>query len=245
MGEGDIASIGQRSDTESFLGSQIFVGVGDIPISDTNDTGVFLRFPVESGLFLPFKVVHILTFELHGEISLMHVDRHQCLHLGSINLGSVVLETHGGQELHHGLNVLSLLLEGGFFVLSSSVEGLGKLLGPDDLNSDQGDLGAVSLDEVSELHVEASSAGGSTNISHGVLHVLLELEKPSLDISLTLGVIDEGDGFFIRSQHGVQFSDHLLRRSLLLGVLIKGDFIDGIEELFEIFLDVGGLRSLR
>jgi len=82
--QSNIASICKWSDTQSFFRTNELIRIITIPICDGNNQGVQIWFPVQSSLLLPLKVVHVFTFYFVGQISLMHLDRHQCFYLSSI-----------------------------------------------------------------------------------------------------------------------------------------------------------------
>lgn len=176
LGEGDVASISQGGDTESFLGSEELVRVLAVPISDGNDAVVHVLFPVDSGLFLPIKVGDVFAFDFHSQISLMHVDSNDGFDLLSFDGGREVFETHAGEEFHHLLDFSSLRLHSSFFVLGGSFESFSEFLSPHGLNSDQSDLRSVRLDEVSHLgNVDVGTLGTSSSddVLEGFLHFVL------------------------------------------------------------------------
>jgi len=86
-------------------------------------------------------------------ITLVNLDGHERLDLGSDEFGKTFLETHQGEVLHDLIVVLLLLFEirdlVDFLALAESV---GETGGPQELNTEQGDLRLVSVNELSKRH---------------------------------------------------------------------------------------------
>ena len=176
LSQGNVTTIGQCSDTETFLSSQELMGVHTVPISDGDHAIIDVLFPVDSGLFLPFEVTDVLTLEFHGDISMMHVDSDDSLDLLSFDRRAEVFQTHASEEFHHLLDFSSLGLHGAFLVLGGSFETFGQFLGPHGLHSDQSDLRSVALDEVFHLRdvdVGALRTGHSNDVLESFLHFVL------------------------------------------------------------------------
>jgi len=99
LSQGDVASISQWSDTETFFGSKELIGIVDLPVGDL-DTEMFSFFhPVDSDLSLPVEVINIrdLGQILREEVQVMDLDGNQGLDLDTVELGSTLLETHNTQ----------------------------------------------------------------------------------------------------------------------------------------------------
>jgi hypothetical protein len=62
LSEGDVAPIGQWSNTESLLSSEEFIRVVDLPVGNLNTKMFDLFLPVHSALFLPVEVINIGNF---------------------------------------------------------------------------------------------------------------------------------------------------------------------------------------
>ena len=122
----------------------------------------------------------------------MHLDGHQGLDLGPIQLGLDIFEAHLDELVVDGLDLSSLRLHCILLVLHGPLERLGDLIGPDHLDPDEGDLRLILSDEVSEGPEGDSrhSGGGLSEDDFQLdLHLLLELLQPPLDVALALDVV--------------------------------------------------------
>ena len=80
----------------------------------------------------------------------MHMNSHKSLNFGSLKFGLDVFKTHSGKFFHDFVNITLLFYKVCIFIcLLRPVKTLCHLLGPDNLNSEQGNLGLVFLDEFS------------------------------------------------------------------------------------------------
>ena len=80
----------------------------------------------------------------------MHMDRHKSLDFCSLKFGLDVFKAHSGKLFHDLINITFLFYEVCIFIcLLRPVKTFCHLLGPDNLNSEQGNLGLVLPDKLS------------------------------------------------------------------------------------------------
>jgi len=96
LGKSNIASFGQQSDTKTLFGSQEFVLISEVDISDANKCLTVLAIlgsPVETGILGPIEVTNITNFvtsytflDSLEEILLIDLNRDQGLNFHSYEL---------------------------------------------------------------------------------------------------------------------------------------------------------------
>ena len=77
LSEGDVTTIGQRSDDQTRLIAQILVSITKLGVANVGETILFLVVPPMSQLALPHEIVHALTFgrdQFRHHVSGVHID---------------------------------------------------------------------------------------------------------------------------------------------------------------------------
>lgn len=167
-----------------------------------------LIFPVDSDLFLPVEVADIgdfseagLAWEVGEEIQLMDLDCDQGLHFDTVNLGLATLQTHDSEIVRQDVvSGFFLWVEVGLLLLSSSFgEGLVDAPGPDDLDTEEGNLGFSLIDPLSQVQSSAITlpldefdifGALAALLSDGLHHRFLEGSEPKLDLTLAFHCFD-------------------------------------------------------
>ena len=152
--------------------------------------------PVESRIFGPIEVGDITDVEANNifmnsleELLLVNLDSHEGLNFGTDKLVRELVTAHSSQVVHHGVNLDILRLEH-LGSLSAALEALSDLLREDLLDTEQGNLRLVFVDEVDKTHLEGLNGSSLADGAHGSLHGNFKLAEPVLDVTLTLyGVI--------------------------------------------------------
>ena len=96
-----------------------------------------------------------------------------------------VLKTHLGELGHKVVDILLLLaeLDKSFFL--GSGEAVIDFLSPEHLDTEEGDLGLIHVNEFSMWHRHAVLGTSSADLSHGSLHFILELDEPLLNVTFS------------------------------------------------------------
>ena len=237
LGKGDVASIGKRSDTKSLLGTEELVRVGELDISDLEGNLTVLSSPGDSGVLGPGEVVSVLDLvllavgvDLIEDFLLMDMNGNDSLDGHSLEWVHI-LKTHLGELGHEVVDVLLLLVELDKSLLLGSVEAVVDFLSPEHLDTEEGDLGLIGINELSVWHGHAVLGTSGADHSDGSLHLILELDEPLLNVTFGSDTLLELDVLLLTSQ---ELSD--LDNELSVA-LIEGDSVDGIEKLLEVILD--------
>ena len=248
LSESNVASFREGRDTESLLGTKEFVLISEIDISDRNDglaVLAILSAPVEARILGPVEVgnvtdatsEHVVVDSLE-KILLVDLDGNEGLDLGTDELVRQVVTTHVRQIVHDAVNLGVLLLEG-LLAVTLALKALSDFLGENELDSEQGNLRLVFVDEVLEVQGEALSGSILANAAHRILHGSFELAEPVLNVAFTLDVVVEFDG--LSSTTPV-----LVDRAKKSAVnAVEGNSANSIEHLFEVILDLAGVSSDR
>jgi len=119
LGESDIAPIGERSDTETLLGSQVLVLVDELDVGDCDSDCCLFLLPVAAGVLKPVEIVLVLDLvlldgldDLVELVTLVDLDGDHSFDLGANHLlRNVGVETHESQLLAHIVVILLLLFQ--------------------------------------------------------------------------------------------------------------------------------------
>jgi len=110
-------------------------------------------FPVDTSVSGPVEISNFLnsagcggSLDTREELLLVHMDRDKGLNFGSLEHVGQITTTKLGQVVHNCLNFFSFSSKGLVTVLLT-LEALSDLLGPNELDSEQSDLGLVLVNE--------------------------------------------------------------------------------------------------
>lgn len=113
-------------------------------------------FPVDTSVSGPVEISNFLnsagcggSLDTREELLLVHMDRDKGLNFGSLEHVGQITTTKLGQVVHNCLNFFSFSSKGLVTVLLT-LEALSDLLGPNELDSEQSDLGLVLGNEGKE-----------------------------------------------------------------------------------------------
>mmetsp|Transcript_34010 Transcript_34010/g.86280 ORF Transcript_34010/g.86280 Transcript_34010/m.86280 type:complete len:236 (-) Transcript_34010:4150-4857(-) len=211
---------------------------------------VLVRLPVAPGLLQPLEVILVLDQTLLDhlphvleQILLVHVHGDQGLELGPVHLRTKIGETKRDQIAQH-LDKLAIGLAHDFlvFVDSHASERVLEVLGPDQLNAEQGHLRDGLIPKLGQRQAVqdlwAHDGGIPALLADRPLHLVLQGEEPVLDVSDShhrRHHVDALDG-------GANDAEDL--HDFLLVDLVELHAVDGVEELLEVLLDALGVAAL-
>lgn len=128
--------------------------------------------PIESRVLGPIEVSDItdaackdIVMNSLEEFLLVNLDGHEGLNFGTDKLVGKLITTHSGQIVHHGINFNILLLKH-LGSLSAALKALCNLLCEDLLDTEQGNLRLVFVDEFDETHLESLNSSVLANGAH-------------------------------------------------------------------------------
>jgi hypothetical protein len=245
LGQCDIASISERSDTKSLLSSQEFIGVSELNISDSNTNMLIILSPVASCVLSPCEIICIFNLILDAFLSnfsedfeLSYMDCYECLNSSS-QLLVHFFKTHLGQITKNLMQVFLLLFKLGNLLFVASLKAFTNIECPQNLDTEKGNLRWISEGEVSSGHRVAILGTLLASESNRGLHRLFKSYEPVLNVTFSLNLIDQLDLFLAWSHDRDNFDNQFSV------CLIESDSVDGIEKLLEIILDSMWVRSNR
>ena len=201
--------------------------------------------PVTPGVLLPVVIIDTLVRvgtvsipDFSGQITLMDLDGHECLDLGSDECGEWILKTHLGQIIEHGSDFLDFAVEFVSAVFdASSFKSFSHFGGPDHLHSEQRDLRRRSVNEFFGRTDGALLGTDTALIADGGLHLVGEEVEPDFDLTFGTDFVVEVDVFGGTSEFLVDLDDGTAI------FLIEGNHLDTSVEFFEVILDLFRVRS--
>jgi hypothetical protein len=161
LGKSDVTSIGEGGNAKSLLGTKELIRVDELDIANLHSDVLFVVLPVKSGVLDPIEVGSVSDLVLLGilknlteKISLMHMDRHKGLDLGS-GKSVHILQTHHGEFAHEVVHILLLSFELSDSLLLSSLKTVLDFVVPEHLDTSKSNLRLVLADELSKRLREA------------------------------------------------------------------------------------------
>jgi len=246
LGKSHVTSIGEGSNAKTFLGTEELILIEEFDISNSDSNSGLLDFPVTSSVLKPIEIELILEFiTLHESddfiefVTLVNLNGHESLNLGTLELVKFFIQAHHSKILHDVVVVLLLLVKirslVGLLALGKSLLKAGS---PKELDTEQSNLRLVVINEFAEGHREAVLCGRLANLTHRLLHLLLEFVKPVLNLTFGFDTLVKSDILSGASEVLVDNDDHLTV------LLIESNRVNGVEKLLEIVLDSVGVRAL-
>mmetsp|Transcript_26221 Transcript_26221/g.66046 ORF Transcript_26221/g.66046 Transcript_26221/m.66046 type:complete len:973 (+) Transcript_26221:4372-7290(+) len=174
----------------------------------------------------------------------MHVHGHQRLELGPVHHAAQIHQARAHEVLHYLHELFVRQRHDGLVLLLRHFhQRVLEVHGPHDLNSQQGDLGNVLLGEVFHRNAVQDVAGLAARqlgfAPHGAHHLRFQSVQPVFDVSH--GHL-RGHEVHVLGPRPDQ-REALRHLPPVLGV--EGDARDGVEQLFEVLLDLLGVGALR
>ena len=158
-----------------------------------------LSFPVEARILGPIEVSDIfdaaskdVVMNSLEEFLLINLDGYEGLNFSTDKFVRKLITAHSGQIVHHAIYFNILLLEH-LSSLSAALKALSDLLCENLLNTEQGNLGLVFVDELDKTHLESLNCTVLANGAHGSLHGNLKLAEPVFNIALALDIVIKVD----------------------------------------------------
>mmetsp|Transcript_13743 Transcript_13743/g.31845 ORF Transcript_13743/g.31845 Transcript_13743/m.31845 type:complete len:1547 (-) Transcript_13743:4516-9156(-) len=232
----DVASVGQRRDTQALLTTEVLVAVLEVDVGNGHNAVVEVAAPVETALLLPLEIGGVLDLVLHDsveDIALVHLDRDQGLDVGALQRRQLLGCHH--HEVRQHLRDLLVRISHDELVRLGLGQGVLGVAGPLELHAEQADLRRVLLHEVLQPDALAVHRHVAAHVLHRLLHLDHELGQVVLDVAHGI----DGRG----KRHGLTVGGvHVRHERLLLPV--KGDRRDRVEHGLQVNLDRVRVRAL-
>jgi len=123
-------------------------------------------------------------------ITLIDLNGHESFNFGTLKFAESLIQAHHGKLLHDSIIIFLFLVQVrdlvNFLALGESLLETGS---PQELDTEQGDLGLIAINKFTEWHGEAVLSSRLTNLSNRLLHFFFKLVKPVFNLTFSLDTL--------------------------------------------------------